>query len=189
MSDFNEYINSYDYSWLIDFIKQHGTRKSYLRGDFFNSINTINNEIGFIKNGAFRFTAFSADGTKHIVGFAFENSFVCDYASFSLQQPSGVDIEAMTDSVVYSVDFKTINERTGLKLETALKAKHITELLYAEIYKRYLDLYIRSAEERYRELISRSPKILNLISLKELASYLNIRPETLSRIRNKIAGK
>ena len=44
-------------------------------------------------------------------------------------------------------------------------------------------------EERYLEIINRCPDLLKLITLKELASYLLIRPETLSRIRRKVVQK
>ena len=44
-------------------------------------------------------------------------------------------------------------------------------------------------EERYLDIINRCPDLLKLITLKELASYLLIRPETLSRIRRKVVRK
>ena len=42
------------------------------------------------------------------------------------------------------------------------------------------------AEERYLQLQKRVPDILNRVNLKEIASYLRITPETLSRIRTRI---
>ncbi|MGI6048090.1 MAG: Crp/Fnr family transcriptional regulator [Petrimonas sp.] len=184
--DFNHYINSYNYSWLIDFIKENGIRKNYDKNDFFSQINSICHEIGFVEDGAFRYTSFSTDGTPHVVGYAFKNTFVCDYASFSLQKPSEVEIDAMTECVVYCIDYNTVNKNALSNHEFTLKAKHITELLYADVYKRYINNHILTAKERYIDLLKRCPNLFSLVTLKEIASFLNIRPETLSRIRKKI---
>ena len=52
-----------------------------------------------------------------------------------------------------------------------------------------ISMYSLTPEERYLEIINRCPNLLKLITLKELASYLLIRPETLSRIRRKVVQK
>ena len=52
-----------------------------------------------------------------------------------------------------------------------------------------ISMYRLTPEERYLDIINRCPDLLKLITLKELASYLLIRPETLSRIRRKVVRK
>ena len=52
-----------------------------------------------------------------------------------------------------------------------------------------ISMYSLTPEERYIDIITRCPDLLKLITLKELASYLLIRPETLSRIRRKVVQK
>lgn len=186
MSDFNKYIHVSDYSWLIDFIVQNGTQKEYARNELFSRINQVSPEIGYVQQGAFRYKAFSSDGTEHIIGYAFANSFVCDYASLRLQQPSLVEIESMMNSVVIMLDFRSLNDFFNSNSDTLKKSRSVIEILYAELYERYTHSYTKTQEERYLELVTRNPEILNLITLKELASYLDIRPETLSRIRKNI---
>ncbi|KAB4998746.1 Crp/Fnr family transcriptional regulator, partial [Bacteroides thetaiotaomicron] len=63
------------------------------------------------------------------------------------------------------------------------------ETLLWEIYDRMISMYSLTPEERYLDIINRCPDLLKLITLKELASYLLIRPETLSRIRRKVVRK
>ena len=186
MPDFNKYITDYDYSWLIDFFVQNGTRKEYARNQKFSLTNQVSQEIGYVQQGAFRYKALSSDGIEHIVGYAFENSFVCDYASLRLRQPSVVEIESMTQSVAFVLNYRLLNEFFDRNPDILKKSRHITEILYSELYERYIHLYAKTPEERYRELITRYPEILSLTTLKELASYLAIRPETLSRIRKNI---
>ena len=67
--------------------------------------------------------------------------------------------------------------------------RRIAETLLWEVYDRMISMYSLTPEERYLEIINRCPDLLKLITLKELASYLLIRPETLSRIRRKVVQK
>ena len=51
---------------------------------------------------------------------------------------------------------------------------------------RLLDRYAASPQQRYEALTERCPDVLQLVPLRELASYLGVRPETLSRIRRRV---
>ena len=54
------------------------------------------------------------------------------------------------------------------------------------VYERYLDFYRYSASERYSKLLARCPQVVQMLSLKDIASFLNITPTHLSRIRKEI---
>ena len=64
-------------------------------------------------------------------------------------------------------------------------ARTAAEQLFNQIYLRYINLYRYTPEKRYIQLIERYPDIIQLIPLKEIASYLKITPIHLSRIRRK----
>lgn len=55
--------------------------------------------------------------------------------------------------------------------------------LFDTTYDRYIDLYIKSAKERYDELVKRNEDIFSIFPLKDIASFLNITPTYLSRLR------
>lgn len=63
---------------------------------------------------------------------------------------------------------------------------HSTEAVFSTVYDRYMALYTRSANERYRDLINRHPDLFTLFSLKDIASFLNITPTHLSRLRKNL---
>ena len=65
-------------------------------------------------------------------------------------------------------------------------ARRLAERLTCELYERMLQLYACTPQERYETLLRRCPELLNIVALKELASYLRVRPETLSRIRGRV---
>ena len=57
------------------------------------------------------------------------------------------------------------------------------EAIFSTVYDRYMDLYCKSPQQRYEELVSRHPDLFALFSLKDIASFLNITPTHLSRLR------
>ncbi len=63
----------------------------------------------------------------------------------------------------------------------------INGVLFSEIYSRYLELYRKTPTERYLDLINQCPQIMDIVSLKDLASYLLVTPVYLSRIRRNLA--
>ena len=59
-------------------------------------------------------------------------------------------------------------------------------VLFAEGYKRYLDIYRKTPTERYIDLINEHPDIVSTVTFRDLASYLMITPVYLSKIRKKV---
>ena len=62
----------------------------------------------------------------------------------------------------------------------------LAEELFVQTYKRLLDVYCKTPTELYWDLVSRSPDFQNYITLREVASFLRVTPETISHIRKKI---
>lgn len=186
MSHFNNYITQYDYSWFIDFMVQHGTLVQYRKNEMFSSVGESCKTMGYIRKGAFMYCAYNSLGERHVVGYAFENSFVGDYAAFRLKKPSTIDIIALCESEVYLITYDAISEFISANRENREHYNHIIELMYSEIYERFVSNYIKTPEERYAEILHRCPDIFNHTTAKDLASYLQIAPETLSRIRRKL---
>ena len=55
------------------------------------------------------------------------------------------------------------------------------------LYDRHIDLYSKSPQERYDELLRRDPNLFQLFSLRDIASLLNITPTHLSRLRKNLS--
>lgn len=105
-----------------------------------------------------------------------------------------IDAVPDTSLKVFDINIRQHFYSTDLIVESLQKANVLKlnedELpLLWEVYDRMISMYSLTPEERYLEIINRCPDLLKLITLKELASYLLIRPETLSRIRRKVVQK
>ena len=143
--------------------------------------------MGFVQSGAFCCYDHKQNGDEQIIGFSFDNDFITHYPSFLHQTSSILNIKAIKDSCVYILPYKEIKSFYYINEENLIFSKHLAEMLFAEAYECLISIYCDTAEERYLKLINRYPNLLDLITLKELASLLMVAPETLSRIRKKIS--
>ncbi len=64
-----------------------------------------------------------------------------------------------------------------------------TSALFSELYMRYFNILKKTPTERYAELLDKHPQLFNIVPLREIASYLQITPVYLSRIRKRIQDK
>ncbi|WP_300675250.1 Crp/Fnr family transcriptional regulator [Soonwooa sp.] len=141
--------------------------------------------LSFIEKGIVRFNIPKLD-YDFTFGFAFENSFVSAYDSFITQTPSTYNIQAISDCTLWQISYKDLSEiyehtRIGERI-----GRKIAEAIYLKKVKREISLLEDTAKKRYLDLLKEQPELVQKIPLKYLASYIGIRPQSLSRIRKEI---
>ena len=177
---FNKFIKLNDPEWA-DFEKyiikaKIGKNEQILRkGEHCNF-------IAFIHEGSFRFY-YDKDGIEKIIAFNFKGDFVSNYRSFLTGKPSDHYIEAMQDSVIYKINLQELNSLYDKHKNIERLGRLIAENLYLMVASRLDSFMFHTPEERYRALIVRNSRLLNEVPQYMIASYLGVKPETLSRIR------
>jgi CRP-like cAMP-binding protein len=149
---------------------------------FFNQGDSASKEA-FVLSGSWRIFHRDAKGAEHVIYFAFSNWWMGDMASFANQTAAFFSAEAIENSWVLEID----KERKD-KLLHAFPAMErlfriIIEKHLAVLQKRFLLTISTQASERYLELIQRAPGIEQLVPQHQIASYLGILPESLSRMK------
>ena len=172
----------------IDLFEKKAIHKKIKKGNFFIKEGQTSKEIGFVISGLFRSFYHSSLEEEVTYCFTFSNTFVSAYSSFLSQEKTAENIEALTD-----VELLIISREEILKLEESsnnwLKLfKLIAEQEYIKMEKRIFLLQKETAEQRYRDLLTNEPKLLQLIPLNYLSSYLGITQRHLSRIRKLISN-
>ena len=181
--NFNTYIEHIDVEVWRKFCVSKGTLRHFAKGEEFVSIGKVGRYFGFIQSGTLKYVARSDDGTEYVMGLVFGNGFVGDWRHFSQNQKATVAIVATSDCDIYCI---TSNElKVMMESDPYFKdmVMHSTEAVYGTIYDRYVDLYVKTPQQRYDELVSRHPDLFDLFSLKDIASFLKITPTHLSRLR------
>lgn len=166
----------------------------YLRGlnnkERFFQAGTVCNEVAFIVSGSLRFLLVR-DGVEFSNYFTFEGEMVSAYGSFLKRTPGLVDIAAMETTRLACLSHSGMHgllrdERVAHKMERF--GRLIAEGLIICYDDRLLSFVAESAEDRYRHLLEKQPELLQRIPQHYVANYLGITPESLSRIRRRLAG-
>lgn len=186
MAHFNEYVDIAGLSVLVEHCLQQGKKRIYKKGEYFNRTGEVCRAFGYIVQGSFRHSYMDADSNRHVIGYNFEKSFVSDYNSLTGQLPAAVCSEAIRESIVYEISFNELEAFWKQSDEYQALGRKLAEGLFRMAYNRILNQYVSSPKTRYLELLKRCPNIIQLTSLKEIASFLNISPYTLSRIRKEV---
>ncbi len=187
MEEFNKYLKGADLNWVKEVCISKGRLIQYSRNEYFSRAGDVTAHVGYIKRGAFRYVCVNLPEKKeYSTGFAFEKEFLTDYPACIYQVPSEISIQAITPCEVYICDVQEILQIFNENTDAQMKARHNAERILFCVYQNYIDLYRKTPEERYKEIIGRCPEILQMLTLKELSSYLKITPITMSKIRRKI---
>ena len=124
------------------------------------------------------------EGNEITTWFNFENNFTTSFYSFISNEPSNETIELLEDSVLYGLEFNDLNSLTEEYPEINHLYRKVLELNFVKQEKLLTERY-STAKEKYLNLISKYPVILQRVPLGYIASYLGITQSTLSRIRRK----
>ena len=148
-------------------------------------VGKVENHLSFISKGIVRFYIPREDADLTF-GFLFENEFVTAYDSLLTRTPSEYQIETLTKTILWQISNKDLQEVYKRTNNGNIVGRKMAENMFLIKSKRELSLLSKTAEERYLDLFSDRPKLLQQIPLKYIASYIGVTPQALSRIRKRI---
>lgn len=124
---------------------------------------------------------------KEILWFMIENEIPISKTSFYRQQPSDETIVAMEDTTVLSLSYKDLEDLYRKHLEFNINGRKLTEIYHVRSLLKTKLLSFQRSEDRYFLFKRERPDLLKRIkNLGELASFLRMKRETLSRVRAKV---
>jgi CRP-like cAMP-binding protein len=145
----------------------------------------ICNQCNFVVRGCLRMYKVDTGGNIHIIQFASENWWLMDIGSFHDRTPSALNIDTIEDTMVLQISYENL-----LTLYTqAPKFDRIFRVLvensYVSLQKRLLQNISSNAEENYLSFLKTYSHLTNRLPQTQVASFLGMTPEFLSRLRNK----
>jgi len=160
--------------------------KTYKKGDCFLAEGQICKQVGFVVKGLMRYYI-NHDGEEKTYAFSQENNYVCNYESFLPQSPSSKIIQALEDSDVFVISHNDLqllytNVREGERF-----GRIAIEAVFLQLLQDVSSFYTETPELRYERFIKNHADLQQRISQYHIASYVGVKPQSLSRIRKRIS--
>jgi CRP-like cAMP-binding protein len=165
------------------------TERSVKRRGFILQQGDVCKHFTFIVSGCFRQYAVDESGKEHNLQFAVENEWITDLSSFYAEEPSGLYIEAIEPSVIFQIKHDDLLYLYTHYHKFDRNFRIIVERKYIDLQNRVMQNISVTAENRYINFRARYPSLANRIPNTQIASYLGITPEFLSKVRKKMIHK
>ncbi len=116
-----------------------------------------------------------------------KNIFAVDYRSFLSREPSTLTIDTL--SAVTAIRFSAEALKKLVDKSPAIERwlRLLTEKAFIQVYDRINTLLTLPAPDRYKKFLQEEPYLLNMFSNSLVATYLNVTPQSLSRIRKRLS--
>jgi len=162
--------------------------RPYKKKECFVEEGRVCKEIAYLIKGSFRYFRV-IDGIETTTFFSFENNWVSAYTSFVNKSPSFVTIEAMEDAELLVLNYEQLQQLYKKHRSIERFGRLMAEYLVTCLDERMHSLLLKTPEERYLKTLNDNRIYFDRVPQHYIASYLGIKPESLSRIRKRITQK
>jgi CRP-like cAMP-binding protein len=154
------------------------------KGSFLIKEGKICEHVYFLEKGCLR-GYYNLDNREITYWFAFENNFVTSLLSFVTRKPGMENIQLLEDCKLWAITYTDLQELYEKHPDISRLGRIMNERYYVMLEERFVSNHFKEAKERYDNLMVNAPHILQRVPLGNVASYLGMTQETLSRIRSK----
>ena len=158
------------------------------KGDFFLKAGEINNKLGFVNKGLIRYFVYKNDD-ESTIEFTSEGEFIAEYQSFLDNSEAIQYIQAIEDTTLLVTDNDGIQQLYNTTKNGNLIGRLVIEYRYNHLMKQLLSIYMHDPEQRYRNFIKVYPDLIQRVPQYYIASYVGVKPQSLSRIRKRIVNQ
>jgi CRP/FNR family transcriptional regulator len=140
----------------------------------------------FVVKGCLKAYYVDPKGNKHIIQFAIENWWIGDFDAFNNQVPSKLYIEAIEDAQLLSINYDDLQTIYAEAPVFERYFRLLTTQAFISQRKRILSTLEKNTQQRYLEFCVSYPNIKDRVPNYNIANYLGVSPESLSRVRKSL---
>jgi len=167
----------------------HFREMTIRKKDYYLKEGSISNAKAYVKKGCSRAFVIDENGKEHILFFAFEDWWLADFESYHSGKPGKQNFQALEDMellIISKQDFSKMEvEIPKLRQWYDIKQRKMN----IAMINRLSEVKTSTPEERYVNLLKKHPEIFQRVPLQYIASYLDVEPQSLSRLRKRISTK
>lgn len=176
-------LSSEEEKYFISILKN----KKIKRRQFLVQAGDVCRFENYVTKGCLRAYIIDTKGTEHIVQFAIEDWWIGDSSSFVTQTPASLNVDALEDAEVLQLEKESLEK---LLIEIP-KFERYFRILFQRAFvaqqHRALSVISKSAEERFLEFRKKYPAFEKRLPQTQIASYLGVTPEFLSKVRKNVS--
>jgi len=158
---------------------------SLKKNEYFLQSTEVNTKLGFLCKGLVRYFVFKNE-EEATLEFTKEGEFVADYGSFISKQPSIQNIQALEDCEFLVIDYDELQKLYKISKNANLLGRIIIEHRFIIMVNQLLTVHQYNPEDRYRYFLKHYKDLVQRIPQYLIASYVGVKPQSLSRIRKRI---
>lgn len=166
---------------LCSFFKPQVIRKK----EFLLTQGSICRFEGFVLEGCFRVFILDQKGNENTLYFAIKDWWLMDIDSFMNQKPSNLNIQALEDSKVFLINREDKSTLYNSIPSTEKLFRIMSQKAIVAWQRRLIRNHCQTAKERYFYFVHTYPQIVSKLTDKQIASYLGITHEFLSKIKKR----
>lgn len=168
---------------------EYFTVKKLRKKQFLLQEGEVCKQIAFVNSGCLRVYTVDNKGVEHVIQFAIEDWWISDLNSFLSGLPATYFIDALQNSEVLMLEKDARDNLLNVCPKMERFFRLLMEANYVATHQRIADALSTSAEDRYLKFIETYPALFEQIPQHNIASYLGITPQSLSRIRKELSQK
>ena len=157
---------------------------TFRKGDFLLKAGKIARYVAFLEEGLVRYFVYK-NGEESTFEFTSSGEFISDYQSFRSKTPSNQNIQAIEDCKLYLIGYDALQKIFREVENGNLLGRIIVEHRFDVMVNQLLSVYMHSHEERYIQFVKHYSDLTQRIPQYMIASYVGVKPESLSRIRKR----
>ncbi len=168
----------------VDFVRRHLPVRTFAKGDYLLRAGEVSSAFFFNQSGLVRMF-YLREGEEKTAYFYEEGEFVSAYESFTRREPARMSLQAVEETVTVEIGW----ENAGAMLDQFPKFEALARILMEEeliICQKIIASFVtQSPVERYEQLLAEKPSIFRRVPQHQIASFIGVQPETLSRIKRR----
>jgi len=166
----------------FEFVSSLFTAKSYKKNQFIFQEDEYLSRHYFVCRGLLKLVYTDSDAREHIVGFAMEDWWESDFEAFYTQQKTTMSLVCLEDTDVLFITFENYSKLCSVfpKIKHFFLEKAYFGFIASQ--KRILSSLTSNTKERYQQLVDKYPSLVQRVPKSQLATYLGVSRETLSRL-------
>ncbi len=170
---------------LAEFLSSHASPLALAKGTHLFRQGQTEPHLYSVASGTLKAYYLQENGAERIKSFLAAGDLIGSLQAATLAMPSPFSLVALEDCQLLRIDFQTLQQSAANDLELSTQLIQILIDLATKKERREYEFLCLTPEQRYHDLVAKNPAWLPRVTQADIALYLGIAPESLSRIRRR----